>query len=146
MDGVKATYTPICHQQPLQEFKRALTSEQEKMSRWTNIIEQQYRAQEGMELVVKVDFMFARIEGLAQQVSNIATRTLTEEEQRIFAWLSKYSFSDSQNPAAQRREPGTGAWILSLPEYKLWKTQIAVCCGCMESVSTPNAKLSLLKG
>ena len=79
-------------EQPLQEFKRALTSEQAKMSRWTNIIEQQYRVQEGTGLVVKVDFMFARIEGLAQQVSNIATRTLTEEEQRIFDWPFKVLF------------------------------------------------------
>ena len=109
-------------EQPLQEFKRALTSEQEKMSRWTKIVEQQYRTQEGTEIGEKVESMFARIQGLAQQVSNIATRIHTEEEQRIFDWLSKYSFSGSQNSVAQRREPGTGAWILSLPEYKDWRT------------------------
>ena len=109
-------------EQPLQEFKRALTSEQKRMSRWTNLIEQQYRTQEGKELGEKVDSMFASVEGLAQQVSNIATRTLTEEEQKIFDWLSMYSFSDSHNSAAQRREPGTGAWILNSPEYKDWRT------------------------
>ena len=106
----------------LQELKETLVDAQEKLSTWTSIIEQQYRTKEGKELGQKVDSSLLGIAGLAQQVSSIAIKVLTAEGQAILNWLSTFSISDSHNSATSRREPGTGAWILSLPGYHSWRT------------------------
>ena len=106
----------------LKELKDTLIDAQKKLSMWTNIVEQQYHTREGTHLKEKVDSTFAKITALAQQISNIVTRSLTEEEQKLLDWLSKYPFSNSQNSEAFRRLAGTGAWVLSLPEYREWKT------------------------
>ena len=106
----------------LQELKDTLVDAQDKLSTWTSIIEQQYRTREGKELGQKVDSSLVGIAELAQQVSNIVIKVLTAEEHSILDWLSTFSVSDSHNSAISRREPGTGAWILSLPEYHSWRT------------------------
>ena len=106
----------------LQELKDTLVDAQDKLSTWTSIVEQQYRTREGKELGQKVDSSLVRIAELAQQVSNIVIKVLTAEEHRILDWLSTISVSDSHNSAILRREPGTGAWILSSPEYHNWRT------------------------
>ncbi len=118
---IMQSFTPVA-KQPLQDFNKTVESKKALLREWTEIIERQDRTQKREELHGKVASTLARIEEMAQQLSNVDTRTLTAEEQSILEWLSKYSFSDSHITADSRREPTTGAWILSLLEYEKWKT------------------------
>ena len=113
-------------EQPLHDFNDALESRKTKLKEWTDIIRREYQAQEAQDLDNKVDSTLFKstlfkIEELGQQVSKIATNILSAEELSILDWLSRYVFSDSHSAATSRREGDTGAWILSLPEYKAWK-------------------------
>lgn len=108
-------------EQPLHDFNDTLESKKAKLKEWTDIIKREYQAQEAEDLDNKVGSTLCKIEELAQQVSKIATEILSVEELSILDWLSKYIFSDSHSAATSRREDDTGAWILSLPEYKAWK-------------------------
>ena len=106
----------------LKELKRALVEAQEKLSRWTSIIEQEYRKNEGKELDEKVDMILAIVlTDLVKKVSILESRALTAEEDRILDWYSKYPFFESHKDATSRRDANTGAWILESPEYKAWK-------------------------
>lgn len=108
-------------EQPLHDFNDALESKKAKLKEWTDIIKREYQAQEAEDLDNKIGSTLCKIEELAQQVSNIATKIFSAEELSILDWLSKYDFSDSHSAATSRREDDTGAWILRLPEYKAWK-------------------------
>ena len=108
-------------EQPLQDFIKSLNSKEEMSKKWTDIIQHQYRRREMEEIDQKVDSTIAGIERLAQQLSDVASRTLTAEENDILDWLSNYDFSESYNTAKLKREPGTGWWVLNSLQYKTWK-------------------------
>ena len=95
-------------EQPLHDFIETLQSKEATLMKWTKIIEHQYRTQEMEGLSDKVTSTVAGIEELARQVSKVAIKILTLEDQRILDWLSTYSFSDSHVAAASRLEPDTG--------------------------------------
>ena len=109
-------------EQPLQEFTNKINSKGENLQKWTEVIEHQYRKLEMKDLDEKVASMLNSIEELTQQVSSIKSMILSDEEQNILEWLSKYDFSASHTSAASRRQSGTGDWILDSPQYGEWKT------------------------
>src|SRR2546423_528092 len=47
-------------------------------------------------------------------------RTRDQESQDILDWLSPLSFWEKQNDTIQRREPGTGEWLLNDPLFTKW--------------------------
>lgn len=102
--------------QPLQEFIKALFSKEKALRRWTQVIQQQYRKEESKNL----DEILADVELLAEKMSNMESRALTDED-RILGWSSEYRFFESQREASLRRDASTAAWILDSPEYEKWK-------------------------
>ena len=102
--------------QPLQEFTKALREAQEELKQWTDIVKQEHC----IVLTNNVDSMLAEMEKVARQVSETADRILTQEENKILDWLSKYPF-DSYRATEEQRESGTGEWILKSLDYKAWK-------------------------
>ena len=102
--------------QPLQEFTKAVREAQEELEKWADIVKQEHI----IELMNNVDSMLAEMEKMARQVSEIAKRILTQEEDRILDWLSKYAF-DTYRAAEEQRESGTGEWISRSSKYKAWK-------------------------
>lgn len=117
---ILSSFTTLA-EQPLHDFTETLQAKKQILREWTDIVEHQYRTQEKEELDHKVSSALSEIEKLAQQVMIATSELLTAEEHMILEWLSRYPFSDSHVAAASSREPGTGAWILSLPEYEKWK-------------------------
>ena len=112
---ILSSFTKLADQ-PLQEFTKTLREAQEELWKWADIVKQDHH----IELTNNVDSMLADIEKMAQQVSEIADRILTQEENRILDWLSKYPF-DTYRATNEQREPGTGDWILKSLRYKAWK-------------------------
>ncbi len=108
-------------EQPFQEFTIALSYREEKLSQWTDIIEHQYRKQEMKEIDDKVESTLVGIQQLAQQISKVTSKMLTEEEERMLEWLSKYPFFKSHLSATERREPDTGEWVLKSSEFDTWR-------------------------
>ena len=108
-------------EQPFQDFTKALISRENILSQWTDIIEHQYRKQERDEINEKVASTLDGIGKVAQQVSNVESKMLTAEEERMLEWLSKYPFSESHLSATSRREPDTGDWVLKSSEYNAWR-------------------------
>ena len=102
--------------QPLQEFANALKEAQEELKKWADIVKQEHL----VELTNNVYSMLAEMEKMARQVSETAERILTQEEDRILDWLSKYPF-DIYRATEEQRESGTGDWILKSSKYKAWK-------------------------
>jgi len=47
-------------------------------------------------------------------------RTRDQESQDILDWLSPINFWTKQNDTIQRREPGTGEWLLNDPLFTKW--------------------------
>ena len=83
---------------------------QDKLTIWTNIIEQQYRLHEGKELDEKVDKILAILMAdLVTKMSILESRALTAEEERILDWYSEYPFFESHKDAMSRRDADTGA-------------------------------------
>ena len=106
----------------VQELKDTLVEAQDKLSTWTSIIEQQFRAKEGKELNEKVDKILAILMAdIATKISILESRALTDEEDRILDWYSRYPFFQSHKDAMSRRDADTGAWVLESSEYKAWK-------------------------
>ena len=103
--------------QPLQEFTKALREVQEELKKWADIVKQEQH----IELMNNVNSMLVEMEKMARQVSETANRILTQEENRILDWLSKYPF-DTYRATEEHRESGTGDWILKSLKYKEWKT------------------------
>ena len=102
--------------QPLQEFAKALREAQEELKKWADIVKQERH----LELTNNVDSMLVEMGKVARQVSETEGRILTQEENRILDWLSKYPF-DTYRATEEQRESGTGDWILKSLEYKVWK-------------------------
>jgi hypothetical protein len=47
-------------------------------------------------------------------------RTRDKESQEILDWLSPLNFWNKQNDTIQKREPGTGEWLLNDPLFLKW--------------------------
>ena len=113
---ILSSFTDLADQ-PLQEFTKALREVQEELKKWADIIKQEQH----IELMNNVNSMLFEMEKMARQVSETADRILTQEEDRILDWLSKYPF-DTYRATEEHRESGTGEWILKSLEYNEWKT------------------------
>lgn len=103
--------------QPLQEFTKALGEVQEELKKWADIVKQEQH----IELINNATSMLLEMEKMARQVSETADKMLTQEENRILDWLSRYPF-DTYRATKEQRESGTGEWILKSLKYKEWKT------------------------
>lgn len=102
--------------QPLQNFKEELTKAQNNLEKWTAIIDQQHHTQ----LAKNVNSMLAEMVNTARQVSELAERSLTQEENTILDWLSQYPF-EKYGATSRQRGSGTGEWILASSCYEAWK-------------------------
>jgi len=54
-------------------------------------------------------------------VGHLQSSKLDDERQRIASWLSSLNFKAVQNEYIQKRENGTGEWLLESPEFKDWR-------------------------
>jgi hypothetical protein len=50
-------------------------------------------------------------------------RTRDKESQDILDWLSPLNFWTKQKDTFQRREPGTGEWLLNDPLFTQWRDE-----------------------
>lgn len=105
----------------LQGFLKSLYSKEQALSRWTQVVQHQYRKGENKAISEKVDGVLAGIEDMAVKVLSIEARATTDEDNRVLDWLSNYRFFESQKEASRRRDASTAAWILDSLEYKNWK-------------------------
>ena len=108
--------------QPLQKFKEELAKAQNGLRDWTAIIDHQHHLEGRKELCEQLDKGWTLLkEDLITNLTNMESRALTAEEERILDWFSVYPFSDSQSDAASRRDANTAVWILKSQQYKTWK-------------------------
>lgn len=47
-------------------------------------------------------------------------RERRKEEQKVLNWLTPVDYAPQQNDYINRRQPGTGQWLLDSPEFKAW--------------------------
>jgi hypothetical protein len=65
---------------------------------------------------------------------------LDQEFHTITAWLSSLDFAAKQIDFFNRRQPGTGEWLLSDPRFKHWlegKERILWCPGLRKTMAAP---------
>lgn len=61
-----------------------------------------------------------------------ADLSVVSEDRRILDWLSSNNVCLKHNDVAQKREPGTGEWVLETPEFSRWcngSTRTLWCSG-----------------
>jgi hypothetical protein len=53
-------------------------------------------------------------------VKKMSTWVDTQEHKEILDWLTKVEYSPKHNDLRDRRQPGTGQWLLASEEYQTW--------------------------
>ncbi|KAK6525995.1 hypothetical protein TWF281_011036 [Arthrobotrys megalospora] len=67
-----------------------------------------------------------------EKVTKVTSRLEKEDDLKILEWLTPIEYGPRHNDIAQRRQPGTGQWLLGSTEYHNWlqnRKQILFCPG-----------------
>ncbi len=67
--------------------------------------------------------MTGALEDLSIDVKKVLSRQLDQEQQAILEWLTPIDYASQQSDIINRRQEGTGLWLLTSEEFQEWVNQ-----------------------
>src|SRR5882762_5349254 len=72
------------------------------------------------------------LHGVSRNIDKVLHRQHDQEQQAILDWLSSVDYSPQQNDFIERRQEGTGEWLVESNDFQHWENNkkcILLCSG-----------------